>query len=209
MPISAGSLSARFVQSPKVDETLGELHRHKLPEVASNPQAASARSMKRVRLLRLRTAMPRRATRHRVPAARRRAAKLYPEPRSRPRKRAMISPQLGAGPETRPRQLFGAICCHAFACEEADLTFTAGRTDQSGQRSCLAKASFPQHCFPLRAFQQRMLRAKISILKAPPAAGQTENGVRPELRRGNVNEQETASRREQFVNVPQAPRGRR
>ena len=79
------------------------------------------------------------------------------------------------------------------------------RLDRSIRATMLSrKTRFPEHGLPLRAFQEGMLRAKISIFEAPPAAGQTENRFRPELGSGNVHEQEGAPRREQFVNVPQS-----
>ena len=101
------------------------------------------------------------------------------------------------------RRIAGSGFVPGFAREEADLAFTARWTNQPGQGSRLTKARLPQHRLPLRAFKQRMVRAQVSIGEAPPAAGQTEDRFRPQLRSGDVNEQQTAARREQFVNVPQ------
>src|SRR6266576_3340199 len=56
------------------------------------------------------------------------------------------------------------------------------------QRSRLTETSFAKHRFPLRTSEQWMYRAQIPIAETPPTAGQTENGFRPQLRRGHVHE---------------------
>jgi hypothetical protein len=58
-----------------------------------------------------------------------------------------------------------------LAREQADLTFAASGTDQSGQRIRFRKTGFLQHGFPLRSLEQWLLRSQVAIGKPPPAAG--------------------------------------
>ena len=130
---------------------------------------------------------PRRATRQRAPAARSCVASRSPSPEAS----AKMSHDFLRGRLRRDaaggrsgRSLPG------FAREQADLAFATGWTNQARQRSRLAEAGSSQHALPLRALQQRLVRAQIAIGETPPAAGEAEDRFRPELRRGHVHEDE-------------------
>jgi hypothetical protein len=66
-----------------------------------------------------------------------------------------------------------------FAREQSDLSFSAARPLQAGQRSRLAEARFAHHRFPLRTLEQWLIFAQIAIGEVPPAAGQAEDRFDP------------------------------
>ena len=70
---------------------------------------------------------------------------------------------------------YSLLLCNAR--HEADETFAALGADQTGERRGFAETRFTEHFLPLLALQQRMMRTQISIGKAPPTAGEAEDGV--------------------------------
>ena len=91
-----------------------------------------------------------------------------------------------------------------LAREQADLTFAASGTDQTGQRSRFRKTGFLQDGFPLCSLEQGLLRSQIAIGKSPPATGEAENRFRPELGRRRVHEDEAASGSQQAMQIAQS-----
>ena len=57
-----------------------------------------------------------------------------------------------------------------------------------GRETVLAESNRAKHGFPLGALKQGMGGAQIVVGETPPSAGETENGFRPQLRRGDVHE---------------------
>ena len=93
----------------------------------------------------------------------------------------------------------GAVGCGSFPSEDTDLPFTTVGSMQTGQRNGLRESALFQCVLPLRALHQGLLRAQVAIRQVPPAARETENRFRPQLRSRDVHEHQSPTRDQQFV----------
>ena len=86
-----------------------------------------------------------------------------------------------------------------FPGEDADLSLAAVRAMQARKGRCFGESALPQRGLPLRPLEQRLLRTQIPVGQMPPAAGQAEDGLRPQLWRRDIHEHQGSAGDQQFV----------
>ena len=96
----------------------------------------------------------------------------------------------GGASNRRARRPAGA--CHALRASRPIWPSPSGPI-RPGSEAVSLKPVSRQHGFPLGALKQGMLRTQVAIGETPPAAGQAEDGFRPQLRRRHVHEDEAAA----------------
>ncbi len=89
----------------------------------------------------------------------------------------------------------------SLAGEKGDLAFAAAGADEAGEGSRFLESGTGEDGFPLLAVEEGLVGSEVAVGEAPPSAGESEDGLGPELRTGGVHEDEAAAGNEEIVEV--------